>query len=112
MENDLKTDKKECPKYGSKDVTFLGTGGGTRFVKEGQYFKYIGMDIWEYQIRGYQICSKWLTDRKSRQLSLDDIKHYCNTVTALKKTIEIQQQIDKIYPDVEKETNDYIKSSD
>jgi|GEM_PF-4223281 len=34
--NKLRTDKKECPKCGSKNVTYHGTGGGTRFVKEGE----------------------------------------------------------------------------
>ena len=28
MEDELRTNKKECPKCGSKNVTFLGTGGG------------------------------------------------------------------------------------
>ncbi len=39
-----------------------------------------------------------------KSLSLDEIKHYCKIVTALKKTIEIQKAIDNIYPEVEKET--------
>jgi len=34
--------------------------------------------------------------------NLEDIKHYCRVVTALAKTIEIQRQIDEVYPDVEK----------
>ena len=50
------------------------------------------------------MCDKWLKDRKKRKLSLDDIKHYCKIVTALQKTIEIQETIDDIYPKVEKET--------
>ncbi|MGH7799125.1 MAG: hypothetical protein ACREOW_00670 [Thermodesulfobacteriota bacterium] len=40
-------------------------------------------------------------------MSLDDIKHYCNVVTALKKTIEIQKAIDNVYPEVEKETVEF-----
>jgi len=57
----------------------------------------------EYQIGGYQVLDKWLKDRKKRVLNLDDIKHYCRVVTALAKTIEIQGQIDELYPEVEKE---------
>ena len=34
---------------------------------------------------------------------MDDIRRYCRVVTALKKTIEIQKQIDRLYPEVEKE---------
>ena len=82
------------------------------YINENQYFDRIKQEIWEYQIGGYQVCAKWLKDRKGRQLSLDDIKHYCNIVTALKKTMEIQKKIDKIYPEVEKKTVDYMHNTD
>lgn len=58
----------------------------------------------EYQIGGYQVLDKWLKDRKKRILSTDDIKHYCRVVTALAQTMEIQAEIDKLYPEVEKDT--------
>ncbi|MBW2002271.1 MAG: hypothetical protein JRI30_07135 [Deltaproteobacteria bacterium] len=72
--------------------------------QESQYFEGITKEIWEYQIGGYQVCNKWLKDRKKRFLSLDDIKHYCKIVTSLQKTIEVQKAIDDIYPEVEKKT--------
>ncbi|MBE0426400.1 MAG: hypothetical protein IBX72_07110 [Nitrospirae bacterium] len=73
------------------------------FINIAQYFEGIAPEIREYQIGGYQVCEKWLKDRKERVLSLDEIKHYCMVVTALKKTIEVQEEIDRIYPDIEKE---------
>jgi len=73
------------------------------YINKTQYFEGVERDVWEYQIGGYQALSKWLKYRKKRRLSLDDIKHYCRVVTALKRTNEIQDQIDKLYPDVEKE---------
>lgn len=33
---------------------------------------------------------------------MDDPTYYCKIVTALEKTIEIQKEIDKLYPKVEK----------
>jgi len=36
MENDLRTDKKECPKCESENVQYVGTSGGTRVIKEGE----------------------------------------------------------------------------
>jgi hypothetical protein len=59
--------------------------------------------VWQYQIGGYQVCNKWLKDRKGRELHTDDIKHYCKIVTSLQKTIEIQKAIDTLYPKVEKQ---------
>lgn len=59
--------------------------------------------MWEYMIGGYQVLDKWLKDRKKRTLGLEDIQHFCRVATALKKTIEVQKDIDGIYPQVEAE---------
>jgi len=76
-------------------------------ITKDQYFDGITEEIWQYQIGGYQVCDKWLKDRKGRVLSLDDIRHYCKVVTSIGKTIEIQKAIDQIFPEVEKETIDF-----
>jgi predicted helicase len=73
------------------------------FINKSQYFLGITNEVWQYQIGGYQVCDKWLKDRKGRTLSLDDIVHYCKIATALQKTIDIQREIDSIYPEVEKD---------
>ena len=73
------------------------------YINNGQYFEGIGPNVWSYQIGGYQVCDKWLKDRKGRILSLDEIQTYCRIVTAIQKTIEIQKAIDEVYEGVEKE---------
>jgi len=77
------------------------------YINKDQYFEGITKEVWQYQIGGYQACRKWLRDRKNRSLSLDDIKHYCRVATALQKTIEIQNEIDVVYPKVEKGTIEF-----
>jgi len=72
-------------------------------INKEQHFEGISEQVWKYQIGGYQVCDKWLKDRKGQRLSLDDIKHYCKVVTAIKNTIEIQNKIDNLYPEIEKE---------
>lgn len=57
--------------------------------------------MWAYHIGGYQVCHKWLKDRKSRKLTLDEIRTYCRIATALAKTIEIQKAINALYHAVE-----------
>lgn len=69
-----------------------------------QYFAPVPETVWNYQIGGYQVCDKWLKDRRERCLELSDILNYCRIVTALGHTIELQQQIDTIYPEVERHT--------
>ena len=71
------------------------------FINETQCFEGVPPQVWEYQIGGYQVCHKWLKDRKDRHLSLDEIKTYCRIMTSLAKTIEIQAAIDELYPVVE-----------
>ncbi len=45
---------------------------------------------------GYQVCEKWLKDRRQRKLSYEDISHYENIVAALGKTIRLMKQIDEV----------------
>ena len=73
------------------------------FINKTQYFEGVKEDIWEFKIGGYQVCNKWLKDRKGKILSVDEIKHYCKVVTAMNYTIKIQNSIDKIYEEAEKE---------
>lgn len=74
---------------------------GRVHVNATQYFAPIPPEVWEYRIGGYQVCEKWLKDRVERRLELEDIRTYCRIVTALARTIEIQQAIDAIYPQIE-----------
>lgn len=80
---------------------------GDRDVRR-KVFTFIGQLIEDYKsVDGKPLGEKnpkWLQDRKKRILNLDDIKHYCRVVTALAKTIEIQAEIDKLFPEVEKDT--------
>jgi predicted helicase len=86
---------------GNNKVEKLRYEGTSLFINENQYFEGLEPEVFEYQIGGYQVCDKWLKDRKDRKLSLEDIKHYCNIVTAIQKTIEIQKAMDDIYQKVE-----------
>ena len=71
------------------------------YINKDKYFEGIHPEVWNYQIGGYQVLQKYLKDRKDR--NMDDSPHYCRIITALDKTIAIQEYIDKIYPEVEKE---------
>jgi hypothetical protein len=52
--------------------------------------------VWNFQIGGYQVCHKWLKDRKGRTLSADDIAHYHKIVVALSETIRLMAEIDEV----------------
>jgi predicted helicase len=52
--------------------------------------------IWNFHIGGYQVCEKWLKDRKGHTLSKEDIDHYQRIIVALSETIRIMAEIDKV----------------
>ena len=52
--------------------------------------------VWNFRVGGYQVCHKWLKDRKGRILSKEDIAHYQKIVVALAETIRLMNEIDKV----------------
>lgn len=70
------------------------------YVNKGQYFEGVEKEVWEFMIGGYQVCEKWLKDRKKaeRALSTDDLKHYIKTVVAIRETVRIMGEIEKAIP--------------
>lgn len=75
---------------------------GSIWINEKQYFESVDENVWNYYIGGYQVLDKWLKDRIGKTLSSEDVSHYLKVITALKYTIELQREIDKIYPEIEK----------
>ena len=54
-----------------------------------------GVEIaWNFYIGGYQPAQKWLKDRKGRELSFDDIKHYQKIIKILSETDRIMKTIE------------------
>jgi predicted helicase len=66
------------------------------WINKCQYFGGVPKEVLEFYIGGYQVCEKWLKDRKGRKLSYDDIQHYQKIVVALNETICLMAEIDKV----------------
>ncbi|PJA28863.1 MAG: hypothetical protein CO189_03855, partial [candidate division Zixibacteria bacterium CG_4_9_14_3_um_filter_46_8] len=71
------------------------SAGGRVWINDAQYFGNVSPEVWEFHIGGYQVCQKWLKDRKGRTLSYDDQTHYQYIVSALSETIRIMSEIDQ-----------------
>ena len=65
-------------------------------INSDQYFAGIPPQIWNFYIGGYQVCQKWLKDRKGRHLSYDDLEHYQQIISILGESIAIMETIDII----------------
>ena len=67
---------------------------GRVWINSAQYFEGVPPEVLHFHVGGYQVCHKWLKDRKGRQLSYDDLTHYQRIVAALAETLRIQSEID------------------
>lgn len=71
-------------------------GEGRVWINKTQYFEGVPPGVWEFHVGGYQVCHKWLKDRKGRALSFGDITHYQRIVGALAETITLMEQVDEV----------------
>lgn len=69
---------------------------GKVYINATQYFGNVPEVAWNFYIGGYQPAEKWLKDRKGRNLSIDDIRHYQRIIIALTETPRIMSEIDQI----------------
>jgi predicted helicase len=89
---------KEVTKVGYTDQTVWINAGGTKAKTTAGTSGFQGVPeaVWNVHIGGYQVCEKWLKDRKGRTLTKDDIAHYQKIVVALSETIRLMAEIDKV----------------
>lgn len=66
------------------------------WINSSQRFEGVPEETWNFHVGGYQVCEKWLKDRKGRTLSDEDINHYQRIVVALNETLRIMTEIDRV----------------
>ena len=69
------------------------------FINKTQFFDNVSPEVWNFHIGGYQVCNKWLKDRKGRVLNYDDCKNYLYILAALENTQDLMGRIDEVMPD-------------
>jgi hypothetical protein len=95
-----KLDKPITEFVGSRnpEVEKVSWSKNTVWVDKAQSIGFRGVrePVWNFHIGGYQVCAKWLKDRKGRTLTKDDIAHYHKVVVALSETIRLMAEIDTV----------------
>jgi len=81
---------------GTNHVEKIEFDAGSVQINDLNYFGPISEEVFQFTIGGYQVCHKWLKDRKGKELTLEEVQTYCKIVTALEKTIELQKEIDEV----------------
>jgi hypothetical protein len=69
---------------------------GQLWINATQYFDNVPLEAWKFSIGGYQMCKKWLKDRKGHKLSDDDLAHYQQIVAILAETSRLMSEIDEV----------------
>ncbi len=90
----------EFPEAGSDIVERVHYDANERrvYINKAQYFANVPSDVWSFHVGGYQVCEKWLKDRKGRELEYDDQQHYQRITVALRETIRLMAEIEALIP--------------
>jgi len=80
----------DCDNPGVRDAK------GRIWINATQYFAHVPSEVWTFSIGGYQVCQKWLKDRRRRKLSDDQLTHYLHLIAALTETTYIMREIDRV----------------
>lgn len=86
------------PEPGDNQVEQVIYADGKVHINNNQYFGDLPSEVWRFKVGGYQVCDKWLKDRRGRQLNNEEIDHYQRVIVSLQLTIRLMEKIDKIIP--------------
>ncbi|MDE0401465.1 MAG: N-6 DNA methylase [Candidatus Poribacteria bacterium] len=84
---------------GDAVVSKVRYAGGHVWINRTQHFTDVPESVWHYEIGAYQVCEKWLRDRKGSPLSHAEVRHYCAILVAIAETLQIMEQIDEVFTD-------------
>ena len=61
-----------------------------------QSFTDVPSEVWEYEIGAYQVCEKWLKDRRGEALSHAEVRQYRAILVAVAETLRVMAEIDGV----------------
>jgi predicted helicase len=70
--------------------------GEAIWINSDSHFEQVPLAVWEFEVGGYQVCRKWLRDRRGRQLTAEEIDQYRRLVLALSDTLQRTATIDRL----------------
>jgi predicted helicase len=81
---------------GDAVVSKVRYADGHVWINADQYFTDVPAEVWEYEIGAYQVCKKWLQDRKDTPLSHAEVRQYCGILVAVAETLRVMAEIDEV----------------
>ncbi len=83
----------DAPSY---KITDAKNRRGQVRINKTQYFSNVPETAWRFHIGGYQPAQKYLKDRKGKNLTPADIRHYQKIIIALTETERVMGKIDEV----------------
>ena len=77
-------------------VSKLRYADGKVWINATQYFTDVPEKVWEYEIGAYQVCEKWLKDRKGEELGRAELQQYRAILVAVAETLAVMAEIDAV----------------
>ena len=69
---------------------------GKVWINDTQHFTDVSEEVWEYEIGAYQVCEKWLKDRKGEELGRAELQQYRAILVAVAETLSVMGEIDSV----------------
>ncbi len=69
---------------------------GRIWINDMHFFENIPLQVWKYNIGGYQPAIQWLIERSGHTLTRNEIVHYQKIIVALNNTCRLKQKLDGI----------------
>ena len=69
---------------------------GRVWINSTQHFTDVPLEVWEYEIGAYQVCEKWLKDRRGEVLRHADVRQYRAILVAVAETLAVMAEIDSV----------------
>ena len=66
------------------------------WINPTQYFTDVPLAVWEYEVGAYQVCEKWLKDRRGEALSRAELQQYRAILVAVAETLTVMAEIDGV----------------
>lgn len=69
---------------------------GNVWINDTQHFTNVPAEVWEYEIGAYQVCEKWLKDRRRETLTHAEIRQYRSILVAIAESLQLMAEIDEV----------------
>jgi hypothetical protein len=68
----------------------------TVWASADQGFTGVPAEVWEFMVGGYQVCEKWLKDRRGMELPNADVQIFKRVVAVILHTLRLMKEIDLV----------------